>query len=161
MQSITIDLCDSPAQVASSSEVRCPSPPGTIAEAMLRPLTKLSNEELWRGLLDNVFQSRGLIARQIAFLAEVERRRLWARFGYSSLGHFCTHRLGMSEDATWRRCSAARLALHFPVVLEKLQSGEIHLSALHLLRKHLNSRNHLELIEAACDKTKREIDELL
>jgi hypothetical protein len=134
---------------------------GSIGAEMLRPLRKLSNDELWRGLNFITFESRVLLARQIAFLAEAERRSLWSDFQCKSLHEFCHDHLRMSEYGAYRRIAAAKLALDFPIVLEKLENGDIHLSALLELRNHLTRDNHIELLEAARNKTKVEVENMI
>jgi hypothetical protein len=128
---------------------------------MLRPLTALSDDELHDGVCVVTSDARVLLARQIAFLAEVERRRLWSDLACTSLHDFCQRRLRMSDYGAYRRVAAARLALRFPIILEKVQDGEIHLSALLQLRKYMTSDNHVELLAAACNKSARAIDEML
>ena len=39
----------------------------------------------------------------------------------------------MSEDAAFRRARAAKLAREFPIVLEQIAAGELHLTGLLLL----------------------------
>jgi hypothetical protein len=134
---------------------------GMSAKELLRPLAELSSDELWRGVRSITLQIRDLTAKQVAFLAEVERRRLWEDYACSSLYDFCRRRLKMSDDGAYRRKTAAQLALRFPVVLEKLEDGGLSLSALGMLRAYLTQENHLELIEAACDKSKRQIESLI
>src|SRR5262249_2690767 len=61
-------------------------------------LTELSNEELLKGLDALVGQGRALLARLLAYLGEVEDRRLDLEAACSSLFDFCVRRLTMSED---------------------------------------------------------------
>src|SRR5262249_13612356 len=105
-------------------------------------LTELSNEQLVDGLRALVGQGRALLARLLAYLAEVEDRRLDLEAACSSLFDFCVRRLAMSEDEAFRRIAAARLARRFPIVLDMVERGEIHLTGLLLLRDHLTDDNH-------------------
>jgi len=73
-------------------------------------LVDLSNEELLSGLHALIGQGRILLARGLAYLGEVEERRLDLQSACSSLFDFCVRRLGMSDDEACRRVSAARLA---------------------------------------------------
>lgn len=74
---------------------------------------------------------------------------------------FCTRRFGMSEGEAFRRISASRLVRRFPDLLPRIERGEIHLSALVLLREHLTESNWRELIDEASGKSKREVQELV
>jgi hypothetical protein len=124
-------------------------------------LTTLSDQELLDGLKQNVISERGIVARVVAYLAEVERRRLELKAACPSLYEFCLLRLGMSEGEALRRMTAARLVRRFPMILELLERGEIHLSALHELRQHLTDDNHEQLLREACAKTKEQVKELI
>ena len=52
---------------------------------------------------------RKLTAKLVAYLAEIEERRLHLVAGYSSRFDFCTRALGLSENEAFRRIAAARL----------------------------------------------------
>jgi len=124
-------------------------------------LVDLSNEDLLSGLHAFVGQGRVLLARVLAYLGEVEERRLDLQSACSSLFDFCVRRLGMSDDEACRRVSGSRIARRFPRVLGMLERGELHLTALLLLREHLTEDNHEDLLRAASGKTKAQVQELL
>jgi hypothetical protein len=126
-----------------------------------RSLSHLSAKALRRLLSDVLTRDRSLTAELLHVLAEVDRRRLWAEAGYSSLYAFCVGELGFSEDAAFKRMRAARLARRFPIVLDMVADGRLHLSALVLLHPHITSRNATELLSLAVQKTKREIRAML
>jgi hypothetical protein len=104
---------------------------------------------------------RRATAALVACLAEIEERRLHLRAGFGSMFEFCICELRLSEGEAFRRLLAARLARRFPVVVSRLSSGALHLSALELLREHLTDENHAELFEAADGKSKREVEALV
>lgn len=110
---------------------------------------ELSDEELLAGVQTSLGEERRWVARVVAHLAEIERRRLHLESACSSLFDFCRRRLGMSEGEAFRRVTAARLAQRFPSVVDWLDRGGVHLSALVLLRDHLTDENHDELLGAA------------
>jgi hypothetical protein len=124
-------------------------------------LSDLSDRELLRGLVGLVATERKCVARVVAYLVEVEERRLHLVDACSSLFDFCRRRLGLSEGEAFRRITAARLVQRFPTILGRIERGELHLSALALLAKHLTNDNHEELLRAASHKSKRKVDELL
>jgi hypothetical protein len=111
-----------------------------------------------RGLIG---AQRELTARLIVYLAEIERRRLHLLAGFSSMFDFCVKELRLSEGEAFRRLVAARLNRKYPVIHGLVASGEVHLSALALLRPHLNEENHVELLEATRGKSKRDVELLL
>ena len=111
-----------------------------------------------RGLIGS---QRELTARLIIYLAEIEHRRLHLLAGFSSMFEFCVRELHLSEGEAFRRLAAARLGRRFSVIHSLIASGEVHLSALTLLRRHLTEANHVELLQAVCGKSKREVEMLL
>ncbi len=124
-------------------------------------LTDLSNETLLSNLHSLVGQGRALLSRLLAYLGEVEERRLHLFSACSSMVEFCVRKLGMSEDEAWRRFAVSRVARRFPIVLGMVERGEIHLTALLLLREYLTPDNHEELLRAASGKTKAQVLELI
>src|SRR5579862_5074442 len=112
-------------------------------------LTDLSDDELLASLKAICVSECRLVAQVVAYLAEVEERRLHLKMACSSLFDFAVRRLGMSEGEAFRRITAARLVRRFPSILGKIERGELHLSALLLLRDHLDERNHEALLGAA------------
>src|SRR5688572_18199960 len=120
-------------------------------------LTDVPSEELLSTLKSLVDQGNRLTARIIAYLAEVETRRLHLEAACPSMFEYCTRRLGLSESETFRRLAVARLVRRFPCLLEALASGRIHLSNLVLLRELFTEANVDELVAEASGKTKRQV----
>jgi hypothetical protein len=127
----------------------------------LTDLTGLTDDALVSRLSTLCAEGHVLTARLIAHLIEVEERRLDLRSACTSMFDFCKRRLKMSEGAAFRRITAARLVKRFPVLLERIERGELHLSTLVLLRPHLHEQNVEELAVAVAGKTQREVEELL
>jgi 5-methylcytosine-specific restriction endonuclease McrA len=100
-------------------------------------------------------------AAMVACLAEMDMRRLYLGEGCRSLFAYCTQVLHLSEHAAYARIEAARAVRRFPVILERLSGGEITLTAIGLLRPHLTEANHLEILERARFKLKRDVEELV
>ena len=121
----------------------------------------LSDDELLRAVSVMVGSERKAIARMVAHLAEVEERRLHLRIGCSSLFDYCRRRLGFSEGEAFRRMTASRLARRFPLILELLAEGDIHLCGLCELRDVLTQDNHRTLLAEASRKTKIQVKELV
>ena len=124
----------------------------------MKKLQDLSNEELLARLHAHVGNGHVWQARLIAYLAEVEDRRLHAEHACPSMWDFCVRKLGMSASEAQRRIAAARVVTRFPLALGFLERGEIHLCALYALRAHLTDENHQELLREATSKTTREVE---
>ncbi|MBK7579913.1 MAG: hypothetical protein IPI67_06865 [Myxococcales bacterium] len=79
----------------------------------------------------------------------------------SSLTTRCVERLGYSEDGANKRVRVARLAQRFPQILDELASGNVHLTGLFLLSRHLTEDNVEQLLAEARGKSKRQLEELI
>ena len=113
----------------------------------------LSDIDLLAELELAVGQERRATAHVIALLMEVDARRLYAQQSCSSLFIYCVHVLHFSEHAAYLRIEAARAARRFPVILDRLADGSLHLTAISLVAPHLTDRNHLEVLDAAKHKS--------
>ena len=103
---------------------------------------------------------REATALLIAHLSEIDARELYLGEGCGSLYKYCTEILRLSEDVAGNRIIVARLAQKFPVVLERLAEGAVHLSALRILAPCLTRENHLALLDAARHKSKDQVEEI-
>ncbi len=97
----------------------------------------------------------------IAHLAELYRRRLHERAGYSSLFTYCVGVLRLSEAAAYDRMRAAKVVRRYPEVLGLLAVGSVNLTTVRLVAPYLTRENHQELVAAAAGKGKRAVQELL
>ena len=82
-------------------------------------ISKLTNEQLLASLKTMVGDERRAVATMLAYLAEVDERKLYAELGYSSTFVYCQRRLGMSEDQTGGRIAVARLGRRFPLFVQR------------------------------------------
>jgi len=108
-----------------------------------------------------VRQDRRLTAQLLATIAEIDERKLWANHACPSMFAFCVERFHMSESMTAKRIWAARTARRFPVILQMVARGELHLSAIVKIARHLTDDNHRQLLARARHKSSREIDVLV
>jgi len=123
--------------------------------------TCMSDSELLAETRRVVDVDRGTTAKLVALLAEVEARMLFRGEGHSSLFTYCTHVLHLSEQAAYSRITAARKARQFPTILTRLADGDITLTTITRLAKHLTSQNHEALLDAARHKSKHEVQRLV
>jgi hypothetical protein len=124
-------------------------------------LANLSEQELFDHFAGLVARDRRTTAELLVAIAEIDERKLWAAHACSSMFTFCMERFHMSEQVTVKRIWAARTARRFPVILEMVARGELHLGAIHLLAKHLTTENHARVLERARHKSCREIERLV
>ena len=121
----------------------------------------LSDAELLLEVKTLARLEREATARLIAVLGEVDARRLYLAEGCSSLFTYCTQVLHFSEHAAYGRIEAARAARKWPLVLELLADGSVHLTAVTLLAPHLTAENHRDVLAAARHKSKREVETIV
>jgi hypothetical protein len=92
-------------------------------------LAHLSDSELLSNTRSLVDKSNQVLAALLAHLAEVEARGLHRTRACASLYTYCIYELRFSEDAAARRAGAAKLVKRFPLLLEAIANGELHLTA--------------------------------
>ncbi|MEK7317316.1 MAG: HNH endonuclease signature motif containing protein, partial [Candidatus Eisenbacteria bacterium] len=106
-------------------------------------------------------EERVTTATLLAHIAEVDARRLYVPAGYTSMHAYCVEELRLSEDAAYKRIQAARAAGQYPALFPAMAEGRLHLAAVCLLAPHLTAKNADELIEAATNRRKSEIEGFL
>jgi hypothetical protein len=93
-------------------------------------LKNLSNETLLSQTKLYVQKEREMTLQVLHLLKEVERRRLFASLGYSSLFDYVTRELGYCAASACRRIDAMRLLKELPELEEKIQDGALTLSTV-------------------------------
>ena len=120
-----------------------------------------TNEEVTLGIKKCVTVEKDNLVLFLRFLIEVERRDLFLEQGASSVQDYCERLLGLCHGTALKRVWVARAAARFPVILDYLSEGKLHLTAVSLLVKHLTEENHLTLLMAAVGKTENELKWML
>jgi 5-methylcytosine-specific restriction endonuclease McrA len=126
-----------------------------------RDYTTFSDRDLLAMVHQLAGDERRATARLIASLAELDARRLYLGQGCSSLFTYCIQVLHLSEHAAYLRIEAARAARTYPVLLERLDTGEITLTVVSLVAPHLTPDNYQRLVDAARYKSKRDVEQLV
>src|SRR5262245_25793202 len=124
-------------------------------------LSHLTDSAVLEGLVRVSCDSRRALAQLLCHLAEVDHRKLYLAKGYSSLFTYVVEFLRFSENEAQKRIVAARAAREYPVIFELVAQGELHLTAVSLVARHLSPENHEARLAAARGKTKREVEELV
>ena len=123
--------------------------------------THLTDSELMLEVVRLAGDERGVTARLVAHLAEVDARELYVPAGFDSLYIYCREGLGFSEDAAYNRKTAAQVARRFPVVLDMLADGRLSLTALKLLAPVLTRANEAEVLAAAAGRSKFGVEKIV
>jgi len=124
-------------------------------------LDSLSDRALLCQFGDLVQQDHEGKAHLLRHIDLIERRKLFAKQGHSSMFDFLCSRYHMSESTAFKRIGAARTARRFPVLFEMVARGEIHLSGIHRLKAHLTPENCEQVLNQAKHATIRQIEKLV
>jgi hypothetical protein len=89
---------------------------------------RLGDQQLLDQIVRLVANKRALEAHIIDHLAEIDRRGLALRRGFSSLFDYVVRELGYTAAAAWRRIKAMRLSTEISVASELLRDGSLNVS---------------------------------
>jgi 5-methylcytosine-specific restriction endonuclease McrA len=121
----------------------------------------LSHDALTRELDEFLSRERSAGAEALARIAEFDARELYLPAGYPSMCEYCVACLRLTRQAALKRIRAGRTARRYPAIFPALAEGRLSLSAVILLTPHLTEENVDELLAAAADRSKSEIEQLL
>ncbi len=124
-------------------------------------LQHLDKHQLLRDFAGLVDKDRRDTATMLAYIAEIDRRKLYLEQAFPSMFAFCTKRFHMSEAIAAKRIRAGRTAYDFPCIFRMIACGELHLRGVHQLAAHLTEDNHEEVLQRAKHRSMREIDQLI
>src|SRR3954469_19443818 len=124
-------------------------------------LKSLADDALLAGLSRIVGKRNQITAEFLAYLAELDQRQLFLDLGYPSLFDYCAKALGLCESTAGRHIAAARVCRSYPQALDQVARGDLHASALSLMKKHLTADNADQLFEQCMRKSTRQVEVLL
>ena len=124
-------------------------------------LHSLSDDELLERLSTLIARHRRSEAELVDHIAEVDARKLYLARACSSMFSYSTEVLHLSEHEAYLRITCARASRRFPVLLDMLADGRLHLSAIAKLAPHLTEENAEALLARAVHRSKREVEELI
>ena len=124
-------------------------------------LRHLSDDSLSTALDTSAADDRMANVTVLAHIAEFDRRELYLPSQYPSMYRYCVGRLCMSEDVAYKRVRVARVARRFRGVFEAIANGRLNLSGVSLLARHLTPANGRELLSAAVNRSRAEVQELI
>jgi len=128
---------------------------------ILATADRLSDQDLLVRLGVLAGREREASVELLAHLATLDSRpAVYAAQGYGSLFSYCTQARRLSEDAGCNRIEAARACRRFPVILDLLASGEVTLTSVRLLRRHLTPENHQAVLARASRRSRQQIEAL-
>src|SRR3954463_15238139 len=124
-------------------------------------LRSLADDELLAGLSRIVGRRNQITAEVLAYLAELDQRQLFLDLGYPSLFDYCVTALGLCESTAGRHIAAARVCRSYPQALDQVARGDLHASALGVMKKLLTADNADQLFELCMRKSTLQVEVLL
>jgi len=128
-------------------------------------LTRLSNRDLVEKLKVLRGEEKEITLKILLYFGEMDRRKLFREYAYSSLFAFVTEELGYSDSSAGRRISAARCLTEHPELADKYLRGEVTLSALSAvsgtLRKEENTAQKKKILEQLPGSSRKEVEKLI
>ncbi len=137
----------------------------------MKHIESLRDPELLSKTQSLVKEEREITTLILRHLREIERRRLFAAQGFSSLHEFAVKFLGYSEAAAHRRISSMRLLRELPELERSLEEGSLSLSTLSTVQsffvaerkrtdtpRNYTSESKLEILKAVQGMSRRECE---
>jgi len=124
----------------------------------MKSLARFTNRQLHSAAVSLSRQERECTLAIVDHLIEIERRRLFAERGHSSVYGYCTDELGYSRTAANRRIVAARAVRRYPRIRLMLQERRLTLSTLAAIGRDLDGENCRTLLSRVCGKSAKEVE---
>jgi len=121
----------------------------------------LSGSQVLEGYFRAKASKRASDALLLAYLADIDARRLFVEASHPSMYSFVAAEFDFTDDLVKKRIRAARAAHEYPQVLPMLSDGRLSQSTLLLLVPHLHHGNVDDLLSCAADKTRSELERIL
>lgn len=124
-------------------------------------LRRQTDTYILRGIRNLIVKDRRLKSDFLVYLGESDRRKLYAKEGYSSLFRWLTEHHGLSESSALKRIQVARLAVKYPFLYRDIAAGTYSLTALGRLAPFITAHNSHRLFSAAQKRSVREVEAFL
>jgi len=126
-----------------------------------RDVSRCTDHELVVKLRQLVAADRALSVELLMHMGEMDARGLYREQAYASMFDYSVQALHMSDAEAYLRIHAARMGRKFPLILDLFASGALHLTGIKLLGPYSTPDNHVQLLERARGKSKREVERLV
>lgn len=127
---------------------------------MIRRCDACSDERLFAMLEEKTVGERENLVKILVVLGALDERRVAPERGSPSIYKYCTGHLGYCERTAYRRVAAARIGRKHPVILGRLRSGAVHLTAIATLAEHFTEGNVEALLKKAEGATSEQLKKL-
>ncbi|MDP2812589.1 MAG: HNH endonuclease signature motif containing protein [bacterium] len=111
-------------------------------------------------------QEREIMSQVLHYMCEIDRRKLFADLGFSSMFAYATTELKYSPDQAQRRISACRMLAELPQIEQKLDDGSLNLTVLGMANSFFKENNcgteeKQNLLAQIEGKSKKEVEIIL
>ncbi len=124
-------------------------------------ISNMTDEELIHSLKILAKGERSRTVVLLKHLKEMDRRSLAEKNGFPSLFDYCVRELRFAHGTASRRIHAARAAAKFTILYRTIERGLLSVTTVSLLAPHLTWDNHRRLVRSACEKSAREVEEII
>jgi hypothetical protein len=127
-------------------------------------LNKISDRQLVDEVIIKVKAEKKLVAEVISYLGEIDRRKVFADYGVSSLFKFCTRILKYSDAEAGIRVKAVRAVKRIPEIMPKMKAGTLGLTAVAQVETFLQNNpgeNKTDVVRAVEGKSANEVKKIL
>jgi hypothetical protein len=130
-------------------------------------MNSLSDETLFLKLKILCKTERQTLSQILDHLQEVEKRKAYAKLGYSNIFKYLTRELGYSDGAAGRRMNALKLVKAMPESMKLIADGELNLSTVGKVNtlidweKQKGERVDTDLLNQFRGKTAAQCDQIL
>jgi 5-methylcytosine-specific restriction endonuclease McrA len=131
-------------------------------------LRKYSREQLMNSAMSVVKIEHAATIEAIRHFSEINRRKLYLEYGFSSLFDMLTKHFGYCRASAQVRINSMRLVNDIPEVEQKIENGELTLTAASQVQSFLvaekkdqkiyTSEEKLDLVQTCAGKSTREIE---
>ena len=107
---------------------------------------------------------REATTRVLHHLKEIDRRKLYSDYKFTSLFDYCIRELGYSESSAQRRIVAARMLMEIPEIEKRIEDGSLTLSNISQVNqfcKDSTIQEKVEILREVEGLTKRECEKKL
>jgi 5-methylcytosine-specific restriction endonuclease McrA len=134
---------------------------GTQMRSLKYVLEKTTDERISRGMQRLLLCDQKRKVDFLYYLAEADKRKLYAKDGYSSLFNWLTGKYRLSEPTALKRIQVARLAHKFPFLYRDIRQGKYTLTVLSRISKFVKGYNAHLVFAIAESKSVREVEAAL
>ena len=135
-------------------------------------LFQLTENQITQGLKHAVSREKGATLQVLEYLKEVERRKLYAVYAYSSLFEYAVKELKYSEAQASERINSMRLLNDLPEIKDMLKTGALSITTASQIQRFIRNEKRFaneslteaqkkNIVNLCANQSKREVEKIL